>query len=80
METAPGELPPFLAYRLNGEPIPLKRGGPVRMLVPDAYGFKSVKWLKRVVLSNGPFANDTYAGQNNDIDSTMKTFAPGWSA
>src|SRR5204862_11576 len=52
-----------------------KQGGPVRMLVPDAYGFKSVKWLIRVVLTNAPFANDTYATGNNDIDSWMKTSA-----
>ena len=45
------------------------------MLVPDAYGFKSVKWLQRVVLTNAPFANDTYASGNNDVDSPMKTFA-----
>jgi DMSO/TMAO reductase YedYZ molybdopterin-dependent catalytic subunit len=45
------------------------------MVVPDAYGFKSVKWLQRVVLTNAPFANDTYAGGNNDVDSWMKTFA-----
>jgi hypothetical protein len=45
------------------------------MLVPEAYGFKSVKWLQRVVLTNAPAANDTYANGNNDIDSWMKTFA-----
>ena len=45
------------------------------MLVPDAYGFKSVKWLKSVVLTNNHQANDTYAGGNNDIDSWMKTMA-----
>jgi DMSO/TMAO reductase YedYZ molybdopterin-dependent catalytic subunit len=47
----------------------------VRVVVPEAYGFKSVKWLTRVVLSNLPHANDTYAGGNNDIDSPLKTFA-----
>ena len=36
METRPGDLPVFLAYRLNGEPLPLLRGGPVRMIVPWA--------------------------------------------
>ena len=49
METPPGELPPFVAYRLNGRPIPLVRGGPVRMVVPWAHGFKSIKWLQRIV-------------------------------
>jgi DMSO/TMAO reductase YedYZ molybdopterin-dependent catalytic subunit len=45
------------------------------MVVPEAYGFKSVKWLKRIVLTNDHRANDTYALGNNDIDSPMKTFA-----
>jgi len=31
METPPGELPVILAYRLNGEPLSLQRGGPIRI-------------------------------------------------
>lgn len=75
LEDPPGEHPVILCYKLNGEYLSGKRGGPVRMLVPDAYGFKSVKWLQRIVLTNAPFANDTYADGNNDVDSQMKTFA-----
>jgi DMSO/TMAO reductase YedYZ molybdopterin-dependent catalytic subunit len=75
LEDPPGEHPVMLCYKLNGEWLSGKRGGPVRMLVPDAYGFKSVKWLQRVVLTNAPAANDTYANGNNDVDSWMKTFA-----
>ena len=75
METPPGELPVFLAYRLNGEPIPLLRGGPVRMVVPWAYGFKSIKWLQQISLTNDYKANDTYAEANNDPESQMKTAA-----
>jgi DMSO/TMAO reductase YedYZ molybdopterin-dependent catalytic subunit len=75
METPPGELPAFLAYRLNGEPIPLTRGGPVRMVIPWAHGFKSIKWLQRICLTNDYKANDTYAEQNNDPESYLKTAA-----
>jgi len=75
METAPGELPPFLAYKLNGEPISLKRGGPVRLIVPWAHGFKSIKWLQRIAVTNDFKANDTYANQNNDPESHLKTAA-----
>ena len=75
METAPGELPAFLAYRLNGEPIPLKRGGPVRMVIPWAHGFKSIKWLQRISVTNDWKANDTYANANNDPESHLKTAA-----
>lgn len=75
METAPGELPPFLAFRLNGQPIPLERGGPVRMVVPWAHGFKSIKWLQHIELTNDYRANDTYALKNNDPESYLKTAA-----
>jgi DMSO/TMAO reductase YedYZ molybdopterin-dependent catalytic subunit len=75
LEEPPGDLPVLVAYRLNGELISGQRGGPVRMLVPEAYGFKSVKWLQRVELTNHYAANDTYQSGNNDLDSPMKTFA-----
>jgi len=75
LDTPPGELPPFVAYRLNGRPIPLERGGPVRMVVPWAHGFKSVKWLQHVVLTNDYHASDTYALANNDPESYLKTAA-----
>ena len=73
LEDPPGEYPVLLCYKLNGEFLDGKRGGPVRMLVPEAYGFKSVKWLIRVVMTNAPFGNDTYVNGNNDVDSWMKT-------
>ena len=75
METPPGEPPVFLAYRLNDEPIVPKRGGPVRMLVPWAHGFKSIKWLQHIFLTNDYRINDTYALQNNDPSSFIKTAA-----
>jgi len=75
METPPWDLPPFIAYRLNGEPISLLRGGPVRLIVPWAHGFKSIKWLHRITLTNDYKANDTYADGNNDPDSYLKTAA-----
>jgi DMSO/TMAO reductase YedYZ molybdopterin-dependent catalytic subunit len=68
-------LPPvILCYKLNGQWLTPERGGPVRMVVPEAYGFKSIKWLTHVSLSNLAHANDTYAEKNNDVDSPMKTF------
>ena len=45
------------------------------MIVPDAYGNKSVKWLQRILLTNNFQANDTYAGWNNDTESAIKTCA-----
>ena len=71
-----GDLPPvILCYKLNGDWLTSQRGGPVRVVVPEAYGFKSIKWLERLVLTNLYHANDSYADGNNDVDSALKTFA-----
>jgi DMSO/TMAO reductase YedYZ molybdopterin-dependent catalytic subunit len=75
MEAPPWDLGPFVAYRLNGQPLSLRRGGPVRLVVPWTYGFKSIKWLQRITLTNDYKANDTYAEANNDPDSPLKTAA-----
>ncbi|MGC3966042.1 MAG: molybdopterin-dependent oxidoreductase [Pirellulales bacterium] len=49
----PFDLPPvILCYKLNGQWLDAERGGPVRIVVPEAYGFKSIKWLSHVVLTN----------------------------
>jgi DMSO/TMAO reductase YedYZ molybdopterin-dependent catalytic subunit len=46
----------LLAYEMNGEPIPGRRGGPVRAIVPGWYATDSVKWLDRVWLTDDEFA------------------------
>jgi hypothetical protein len=75
LEDPPGDLPVMLCYKLNGEWLAGERGGPVRMIVPEAYGFKSVKWITHVVLTNNHQSNDTYAGGNNDTHSWLKSLA-----
>ncbi len=35
----------ILAYKLDGKPLPEPYGGPLRLVVPHLYGWKSVKWL-----------------------------------
>ena len=72
----PFDLPPvILCYKLNGEWLTPERGGPVRIIVPEAYGFKSIKWLSHIFLTQMAHGNDTYAEQGNDVESPMKTFA-----
>ena len=38
----------MLAYEMNGEVLPKEHGFPVRLLVPDIYGMKNVKWLTKI--------------------------------
>ncbi len=44
------ELGPILAYEMNGEPLPVAHGFPVRLIVPGWYGIAQVKWLERIEL------------------------------
>jgi DMSO/TMAO reductase YedYZ molybdopterin-dependent catalytic subunit len=75
LETPPGQMPVILAYKRNGQPIPPAHGGPVRMIVPGAYGNKSIKWVRRAVLTNDYKANDSDAELNNDTENPLKTRA-----
>jgi DMSO/TMAO reductase YedYZ molybdopterin-dependent catalytic subunit len=75
LEESPGQMPVILAYKMNGQFIAASHGGPVRMVVPGAYGSKSIKWLKRVVLTNDHKSNDSDAELNNDPENPMKTRA-----
>jgi DMSO/TMAO reductase YedYZ molybdopterin-dependent catalytic subunit len=45
----------LLAYEMNGEPIPVDRGGPVRAVVPGWYATDSVKWLDRIWFAEAEF-------------------------
>ncbi len=38
----------FLAYLMNGTTLPVEHGYPARMLVPNIYGMKNVKWLTQI--------------------------------
>jgi len=40
----------FLVHRWEGKPIARQHGGPVRVLIPRLYFWKSAKWLRRIEL------------------------------
>jgi len=41
---------PMIAYAMNGEPLTLNQGFPVRLVMPGWYGVANVKWLAEVHL------------------------------
>ncbi|MDP9354341.1 MAG: molybdopterin-dependent oxidoreductase, partial [Chloroflexota bacterium] len=45
----------LLAWEMNGEPLPLPHGGPVRLLVPGWGGIASTKWLVGLEVIDRPF-------------------------
>ena len=42
----------ILAYGMNGKPLPLQHGAPLRLRVEKQIGYKSVKYLQRIVVSD----------------------------
>jgi DMSO/TMAO reductase YedYZ molybdopterin-dependent catalytic subunit len=46
----------LLAYEMNGEPLPLKHGYPLRALALGWTGANCVKWLSRLTVMDRPFA------------------------
>ena len=59
----------LLAYEMNGEPIPTRFGGPVRLVVPGWYGMASVKWLARIEAVERPF--------HGEFQAHKYVYAPG---
>ena len=45
----------FLAYHMNGDPLPPVHGHPLRVVVPGIFGMKNVKWLTKIELGNYDF-------------------------
>jgi DMSO/TMAO reductase YedYZ molybdopterin-dependent catalytic subunit len=45
----------LLAYAMNGEPLPLQHGFPLRVIVPSWYAVASVKWLAEIEVVDRPF-------------------------
>jgi len=42
----------LLAYKLDDKPLPPERGGPLRLIVPQKYAYKSAMWLKKIKLTS----------------------------
>lgn len=45
----------LLAYAMNGEPLPVQHGFPLRLVVPGWYAVASVKWLTEIELIDTTF-------------------------
>ncbi|MBZ7926545.1 sulfite oxidase [Ensifer adhaerens] len=50
------ETDALLAYEMNGEPLPLPHGYPLRLIVPGWYAVASVKWLTEINVTDQPCA------------------------
>ena len=61
----------LLAYEMNGEPLPVAHGFPLRAVVPGWEGAYSVKWLSHIRVSDrdhdGPFTQAGYRRPRSPI-------------
>jgi DMSO/TMAO reductase YedYZ molybdopterin-dependent catalytic subunit len=48
----------MLAYEMDGKPLSRAHGAPLRLIIPEMYGYKNVKWLNGINLV--PKADDGY--------------------
>lgn len=69
-----------LAYEMNGEPLSVEHGAPLRLVVPGWYAVASVKWLERIrVLPDafsGEFQTHSYVYHWQDGTSQPVTTMP----
>jgi DMSO/TMAO reductase YedYZ molybdopterin-dependent catalytic subunit len=40
----------MLAYAMDGKPLAREHGAPLRLVIPEMYGYKNVKWLSQINL------------------------------
>ena len=68
----------MLAYEMDGGPISRPHGAPVRLVMPQMYGYKSVKWVSRIELGiepkrgyweNNGYDVDAWLGNSNGLSA-----------
>ena len=40
----------MLGHSMDGQPLSRAHGAPMRLVIPEMYGYKNVKWLTRIDL------------------------------
>ena len=69
----------LVAYELEGENLSDAHGGPVRLYVAPMYGYKSIKWLERIEVTdevvpgyweNRGYDVDAWVGRSNNRDDS----------
>ncbi|KAF3908206.1 hypothetical protein AA313_de0202700 [Arthrobotrys entomopaga] len=67
----------MLAHKMNGEMLAPDHGRPIRVVIPGQIGGRSVKWLKRLVLTEGPSENWYHIYDNRVLPMLGAKFGVG---
>ena len=66
----------MLAWHMDARPLTRPHGAPMRLVVPQMYGYKSVKWVERIVVTREPivgyweqrgYDRDAWVGRSNAV-------------
>lgn len=61
---------PILAYEVDGEPLPREHGWPLRVVAPDKWGYKWVKWVTSMEVTNRGYEG-TYEESGFSLDGDL---------
>ncbi|KAF3937366.1 hypothetical protein ABW19_dt0204907 [Dactylella cylindrospora] len=72
----------MLAHKMNGETLTPDHGKPIRVVIPGQIGGRSVKWLTKLILTEGPSENWYHIYDNRVLPTMvtpeMSTQDPSW--
>lgn len=60
-----------VAHGMNGEMLSPDHGKPLRVVIPGQIGGRSVKWLKRIIVTEGPSDNWYHIYDNRVLPTTI---------
>jgi len=75
----------MLAYEMDEKPLPRDHGAPVRLIIPEMYGYKNVKWLNEINLVGKAasgyweelgYDQDAWVGRSNGYTSSSQPPPP----
>lgn len=61
----------LVAHGMNGEALSPDHGRPLRVVIPGQIGGRSVKWLKRIIITEGPSDNWYHIYDNRVLPTTV---------
>ena len=77
-DSQPTDLPPVsLVVGMNGAPLAREHGAPLRLIAPETFGFKCVKWLTRIEVTDQDTPFGTYQDHGFFDEGTLAVSSRG---